>query len=106
MSFCTTVLGRSVSIDDWKAYQGDVVLKILYDYHSSMSNEHGSDYVLTITDLVNGSALGAHEASEVCDHLRSLGFVAIDQHAVRITDAGVRFVSETIDANHCPTCGR
>jgi hypothetical protein len=102
-----TPLGRSVSIDDWKAFQGDVALKILYDYQSSVFPQPGSEeHRLTVTNLYQGSAMGMDAAREVALYLAEQGHATVEGEHVALTPTGLEFVGRLIDTMACPACGR
>jgi hypothetical protein len=84
----TTPLGRSVSVDDWKAFQGDVVLKMLYDYQRALPST--TEVSLRIEQVVNGSAMGQQEATDVCVNLASMLLVLFDGRTVSLTASGRR----------------
>lgn len=101
MTTTTTPLGRSVSIDDWKAYQGDVVLKYLHD----------CDTPRNLRQITNASAIaGFREAKQVCEYLQeqflveamfSLHLPPADRAAeafyYEITAAGKKFAAACLD---------
>jgi hypothetical protein len=96
----TTPLGRPV--DNGTDFQGDVALKILYDFYNGFDDER---YPLTTNALYLGSAMGQDEAREVALHLAGLGYVSVDGEIVRMTATGMAFVRKCIDEMACPQCG-
>ena len=101
MMTTVTPLGNTVPVDDWKAFQGDVVLKVLYDYDSS-----GTPSWLAIEKLYLGTALSEDETREVVLYLSRLDYVIVSNDNVWLTSEGKHFVATCIDAKICPTCGR
>ena len=101
----TTPLGRSVSIDDWKAFQGDVVIKMLYD-RTPLLGESG--YRLLHRTLVNSSAMAVDELQPVLAYLCDLGFVESNYDSAWLAERGFEFARMHVNQARsvCPTCGR
>jgi len=91
----TTPLGRVVPVDDWKAFQGDVALKMLLDYADALPGE--KDCSLSMSSIVNGSAMMSEEVVEVCVYLADKGFVCIHGQAVHLTPEGAEFAKDCLD---------
>ena len=90
MAYMNTPLGRPVSVEDWRAFQGDVVLKMLYDF----GDDSGAS--LTVQSLCNGSALGVDGVREVALYLAEQGLATTDGANVRITHAGRQFTAACV----------
>lgn len=100
MNYMTTQLGRPVLIDNWKAFQGDGVLKFLRDVGAPAH----------LQQISNAGPLGVKEAKDVCEYLKEQLLVEsmfpielppaermAEGFYYEITDAGKRFVAACLD---------
>jgi hypothetical protein len=98
-----TPLGRSVSVDDWKSFQGDVVLKMLYERTSEFGKP---GYRVFHKSLINSSALAADELPSVLEYLCGLGLAGSGHDDAWLTERGFEFVRTQQQRDTCPTCSR
>jgi hypothetical protein len=84
-----TPLGHTVPVDDWKSFQGDVALKMIYEHTSA----HGkAGYRVLRKSIVNSSAMSADELSDVLEYLCCRGFTGANHDSAWLTEAGWHFV--------------
>lgn len=85
MIICTTVLGRRVPADDWRAVQGDRALKILLDWTVALpSIEAAPKNPLDAATISSSMSLVSEKFDDVIVDLAQRGLVAYALDGSRI----------------------